>query len=393
MRIRRRAVSRAVRGGVLREDRGVNEEIQQRRFAAFRSCERVLSGSRPKSLRERMAALVSESDGMYDLDGRVDVYGDGVVRALEERVAGLLDREGAAFFPTGTMAQQVALRLWADRSGSQVVAMHPLAHPEVHERRAVSRLTGLHTVWPTTAPRLPTPDELRSCEERFGTLMLELPLRDAGFVLPSWQELVEAVETVRQFGALVHLDGARLWESTVHLGRTLAEISALADSVYVSCYKSLGGLSGALLAGDEDFVREARVWRHRYGGQLFQQWPAALSALAGLEHELPRLPGYVAHARTVAAALAEVPGARVHPAPPHTHQFRLWLPYPAVLLTEATLRFAEERGTGLFGFWDEPGVPGTSVTEVTVGSAALAWSAQEVTDAVTEFLGLVRTLS
>ena len=367
----------------------MNEEFLQRRFAAYRSCERLLSGSRPQSLRERMAALSAAAGEVYDLDSRTDVYGDGVVRALEERVAGLLGRQAAAFFPTGTMAQQAALRLWADRSGSRVVAMHPLGHPELHERRAVTRLTGLHTVWPTSEPRLPTPEELRSCEERFGTLMLELPLRDAGFVLPEWRELTDTVAAARELGVRVHLDGARLWESTVHLGRSLPEISGLADSVYVSCYKSLGGLSGALLAGDEAFVREARVWRHRYGGQLFQQWPAALSALAGLEHELPRLPKYVAHARTVAEALAEVRGARVVPSPPHTHQFRLWLPYPAEALTEATLRLAEEQGVGLFNFWAGTDTPGTAVTEVTVGAEALGWSAVEVTEAVETLLTLL----
>ncbi|WP_431679255.1 threonine aldolase family protein [Kitasatospora sp. KL5] len=336
-----------------------------------------------------MAALAADADQVYDLDQRPDAYGDGAVRALEEKVAALLGRQDAAFFPTGTMAQQVALRYWADRTGSRVVAMHPLAHPELHERRAVTRLTGLHTVWPTTAPRLPTPDELRCCEEQFGTLMLELPLRDAGFVLPSWQDLSETVEAARGLGARVHLDGARLWESTGHLGRTLPEISALADSVYVSCYKSLGGLSGALLAGDEQFVREARVWRHRYGGRLFQQWPAALAALAGLERELPRLPGYVRHAKTIAAALAEAPGARVDPLPPHTHQFRLWLPHTADALTEATLRLAEEQGIALFSFWDEPGAPGLAMTEVTVGGAALEWTADDVAKAMGELLAML----
>ncbi|MEV7179181.1 beta-eliminating lyase-related protein [Kitasatospora sp. NPDC093679] len=367
----------------------VNEELQQRRYAAFRSCGRLLSGSRPVSLRERMASLAADAEGVHDLDERPDVYGDGVVRALERRVAALLGREAAVYFPTGTMAQQVALRYWAERTGSPMVAMHPLAHPELHERRALTRLTGLHTVWPTTAPRLPTPAELRTCEERFGTLMLELPLRDAGFVLPAWEQLVETVAAARELGARVHLDGARLWESTVHLGRPLPEIAALADSVYVSCYKSLGGLSGALLAGDEAFAREARVWQHRYGGKLFQQWPAALSALVGLERELPRLPRYVAHARTVAAALAEVPGARIDPSPPHTHQFRLWLPHTADALTEATLRLAEEQGIALFHYWDEPGAPGLAMTEVTVGAAALEWTSEDVGKAMAALLALL----
>ncbi|NEE54666.1 threonine aldolase, partial [Streptomyces sp. SID8455] len=68
---------------------------------------------------------------VHDPDDAVDVYGGGVVTALERRVAGLLGTEAAAFFPTGTMAQQVALRCWAGRTGNATVALHPLAHPEL----------------------------------------------------------------------------------------------------------------------------------------------------------------------------------------------------------------------------------------------------------------------
>ncbi len=75
---------------------------------------------------------------------------------------------------------------------------------------------------------------------------------------------------------------------------------------------------------------------------MFQQWPAALTALAGLDRELPRIPEYVRHARTVAAALTALPGARVYPEPPHTHRFRLWRPHPAQALNDATLALAEE---------------------------------------------------
>ncbi|MFJ8040672.1 threonine aldolase family protein [Kitasatospora sp. NPDC096147] len=362
--------------------------LKDRRFTAFRRCGRLLSGSRPQSLRERMAGLAAEAETLgLDLDARPDIYGDGVVRLLEERVAALLGKPDAAFFPTGTMAQQVALRHWAARTGSPVVAMHPLAHPERWERRAYQRLSGLVAVWPTSEPRLPTAEELLGCEEQFGTLMLELPLRDAGFVLPTWEELVAACRAVE--GVKVHLDGARLWESVPHLGHSLPEIAELADSVYVSLYKTLGGISGAVLAGPESLIREAKVWRHRYGGQVFQQWPAALSALAGLERVLPELPGHVAHAKVVAAALGGVAGARVVPEVPHTHQFQLWLPYGADELNEATVRLAEQQGVGLFGFWADGPVPGCAMTEVTVAAEAMEWTAEEIEEALTDLLGLL----
>ncbi|GAA4826429.1 threonine aldolase family protein [Streptomyces ziwulingensis] len=366
--------------------------MRERRVAAHRDARRVLG--RPgflATLGERLAVLESARE-LYDLAEPADMYGNGVVAALEERVAGLLGTEAAAFFPTGTMAQQVALRCWAGRTGNQVVALHGLGHPEVHERGALSQVGGLRPVRLTDAPRQPTAAEVRDFEEPFGTLMLELPLRDAGYLLPTWEELTEVVAAARERDAVVHFDGARLWETTTHFGRPLAEIAGLADSVYVSFYKSLGGFGGAALAGPRTLVEEARVWRHRYGGMVFQQFPTALSALAGLERELPRLPEYVSHARVVAAALREglagagVPWARVHPEVPHTHEFQLWLPYDAEAVGEAAVRQGEETGILLFARpWDSPG-PGLARTEISVSAAGLEWTPEDVRAAVAGFV-------
>ncbi|NGO41966.1 threonine aldolase family protein [Streptomyces ureilyticus] len=369
------------------------EQKQARRWAAVRRAERTLW--RPgfhSTVGERLARLTEAAPQVYDLDQPVDVFGDGLVETLEERVAGLLGKEAAAFFPTGTMAQQVALRCWAGRTGNLVVALHPLSHPEVHERDAFSVVSGLRTVHLTYEPRLPTAEEIRDFEEPFGALMLELPLRDAGFMLPSWDELSEVVDAARERDAVVHFDGARLWECTPHFGRPLEEIAGLADSVYVSFYKSLGGLGGAALAGPRTFVDEAKAWRHRYGGQVFQQFPTALSALIGLEKELPRLPEYVAHARVVAAALREgfaaagLPWSRVHPEEPHTHEFRVWLAYDHEKLNEAVVRQVEETKTALFRRWFPDRVPGLSVTEVAVAEAGLEWTAEDVRKAVADFV-------
>ncbi|NBM16577.1 threonine aldolase [Streptomyces sp. GC420] len=350
------------------------------------------------TVRERLDRLTAEAAGVYDLDSWSDLYGDGIVTDLEQRVAELLGTEDAAYFPTGTMAQQVALRCWAGRTGNATVALHPLAHPELHERGAFPALSGLRTVHATTRRRLPTAAEIEGFEEPFGTLMLELPLREAGFVLPSWEELEAVVEAAGERDAVVHFDGARLWECAPHFGRTLPEIAALADSVYVSFYKSLDALSGAALAGPASLVDEARAWRHRYGGLLSQQFPAALSALVGLARELPRLPGYVAHAKVVAAALREgfagsgLPWARVHPGQPHTHQFQVWLPYGAELLEEASVRQAEETGVALFRRWFDSEVPDVSLSEVTVSAPGLEWTARDVRDAVADFARLLRAL-
>ncbi|MCH6161836.1 threonine aldolase family protein [Streptomyces marispadix] len=419
------------------------QEERARLLRAWNGARRSLAPSPVGgSIGARLARLSAEGAEAYDLSDWPDVYGnpDGIVGELERRTAAALGTESAAYFPTGTMAQQAALRCWAGRTGNDTVAMHPLAHPVRWERDALRQLTGLRVTTPTDAPRLPTAAEVRELADPFGTLALELPLREAGFLLPSWEELESTVAAARERDAVVHIDGARLWECTTHFGRTLPEIASLADTVYVSFYKSLGGLSGAALAGPETVIEEAAAWRHRYGGQIFQQWPAALSALVGLERELPRLPAYVAHARVVAEALhgaladagtateagtgaeagmGAVPEAATHahrkgadtgagrsganavswwrvwPRVPHTHQFQVWLPYGAGELTEAGARQAEETGTLLFRRWTEPpgAPPGLAMTEVTVAATGLSWSDEDVREALAGFLGCLRMVT
>ncbi|MFJ6485509.1 MULTISPECIES: threonine aldolase family protein [unclassified Streptomyces] len=374
-------------------DDSEDTERTKRLVAAWRGAERRLS----RSLLEPTVGelLGSLADAPYDMDGPADVYGDGVVTALERKVAELLGTEDAAFFPTGTMAQQIALRCWAGRTGNPVVALHPMSHPERWEGDALSTVSGLRVTHPTTEARPPSAADVEALREPFGTLMVELPLREAGFLLPTWEELEALTEAARERDAVVHFDGARLWESTVHFGRTLPEIAGLADSVYVSFYKSLGGLSGAALAGPREFVEETRVWRHRYGGQIFRQFPQALSALVGLERELPRLPSYVAQARLVAGALRSafadsgVPWARINPEEPHTHQFQVWLPYEADRLTEAGLRQAEETGTVLFRRWSADGPPGLAVTELEITQPGLSWTQSDVHEAVSAFVARI----
>ncbi|MFE7186198.1 threonine aldolase family protein [Streptomyces erythrochromogenes] len=366
-----------------------------RLVAAWRAADRTLTRSPREATVGEALARLAEAPYDYDMDAPGDIYGDGIVAELERRVAELLGTQDAAFFPSGTMAQQVALRCWAGRTGNPVVALHPMSHPEMWEGDALSTVSGLRVVHPATGARQMTAEEVEAVREPFGTLMLELPLREAGFLLPTWDELQALVEAGREREAAIHFDGARLWESTVHFGRPLPEIAGLADSVYVSFYKSLGGLSGAALAGSREFVEETRVWRHRYGGQIFRQFPQALAALAGLERELPRLPSYVTQARTVAGALREalaksgVPWSRVHPEEPHTHQFQVWLPYEPDLLTDAGLRQAEETGTVLFRRWSAGGPPGLAVTEVDVTQPGLSWTESDVHEAVSAFVARI----
>lgn len=285
-----------------------------------------------------------------------DRYGaGGAVAKLEKEVADLLGKPAAVFLPTGVMAQQAVLRTYADRSGSQRVAIHGLAHPLVHELNALEEVHGLRPERMTSEPRQPRPDELAAIPGKLAAVMLELPLRDAGFLLPSWDELVVFAEACAARDVPLHLDGARLWESTPYLGRDLAEVAALATTVYVSFYKGLGGLAGAALAGPEDIVAEVRRWQRRLGGNMFTMEPYAVSAREGLHHVLPRMGEFYERAVELAQGLADK-GFRVFPEPPHCNSFRVYAPKPVEEIDAPR--------------WARADVPGWSWTEVVVNATS-----------------------
>lgn len=320
-------------------------------------------------------------------DVKMDRYGDGgVVAELEAEVGKLLGKPAVAFFPSGTMAQQAAMRVHADRSGCDAIGFHGTSHLEIHEDKAYQRLHGLVGVTLGSPRRLITLADLKAVPEDLAAVLIELPQREIGGQLPSWEALTEQVAYIRERGWAVHLDGARLWESQPFYGRPHAEIAGLFDTVYVSFYKGLGGLAGACLAGEPDVIKEARAWRKRMGGTLFGMWPNATTALAGLRERLPRMPVYADHARAIAKALHGVPGVEVVPAEPQTPMFHLHVRASEDGLRAAMVRLAKERGLFTWG-GSVPGyTPSTRLLEFTVGEATLGFAPEEVAAIVKELV-------
>lgn len=301
-----------------------------------------------------------------------DRYGTGgVVAELEDEIAGLLGKPAAAFLPSGTMAQQIALRVHADRRGRRSVVFHPTCHLDVHENDAYRRLHALTGRPAGSRDRLLTERDLTAVAEAPAALLLELPQREIGGQLPEWDDLVAQVAWARERGAAVHLDGARLWEATPHYGRTPAEIAALFDTVYVSFYKGLGALAGCCLAGPEDVLAEAREWRSRHGGTLFALWPYAASALAGLRLRLPRMPDYYRRALDIAAELRTLPGVEVVPDPPQSPMMHLLLDVDAATLRRRALHMAAEDGIWTWPEAAPTASPHRQRVELTVGDATM----------------------
>ena len=347
-------------------------------------CERRLAASAPRSA----AALLRAAADALPAEAKPVRYGDdSIVPDFERELAGLLGKEAAVLMPSGTMAQQIALRIHCDARGADTVAFHPTCHLELHERAAHAHLHGLRAELVGHRDRLIRLDELEALHVRIGALLLELPQREIGGRLPEWDDLVAQVEWARARGAAVHMDGARLWQCGPYYGRSPAEIAALFDTVYVSLYKDLGGFAGCILAGPAGLIDEARVWRRRHGGTLFHLFPFAAAARRGLDEALPRMPDFVAHARAVAAALRDVPGIDVVPDPPQTPMFHLHLRGDPDALNERALDLAEERGVWLFNRSTSSVVPGVQVLELTMGEAALAVSPAEAAELFAAVVG------
>jgi threonine aldolase len=333
-------------------------------------CLHFLNGHGPRSVRQICQDV---ADSPLSLQ-RNDHYGrGGFVTELEKEVAELLGKEAAVIMPSGTMAQPIALRIWSDRVGVRNVAFHPTCHLELHEFKAYRELHGLNALLLGEADRLFTLADLRAIDEPISTLLIELPQREIGGQLPTWEELVEICDAARAKGMKLHMDGARFWECAPFYGRSYSEIAALFDSVYVSFYKILQGLPGAALAGPASVIEEARIWQRRQGGNLQQQSPSAIAAKLGMEKYLPKMSGFVAKAGEIAEALRSNPRVRIVPEYPPTNMMHLYLSGDPERLTMAARQVMAEDRVALFF-----GVGEGGKLEVSTGDGLAGLEAAEV---------------
>ena len=343
------------------------------------SCERALFGFDPaaRDPRATLLALADRAPSLLD----VDRYGGGALAEhLEQRVAGLLGHEAAVWLPSGTMAQQIALRIHAERTGCSTVAFHPYCHLDVHEERGYAWLHDLRAVTLGDHSRLIEPADVEGLREPVAALLLELPQRDLGGRLPAWDDLVATCTAARTRGLALHLDGARLWQCTAFYERALDEIAALFDTVYVSFYKDLGAPAGCALAGTRDAIDEARVWQVRHGGRLFAAFPYLLAAERGLDEILPRLDAYAGRARELAAGLARIEGLSIDPDPPQTAMFHALARLPLDALKDATLDVAEETGVWCSSIFSATSDPSVQRCELTVTEATFATPVAEAVE-------------
>ena len=242
-----------------------------------------------------------------------DQYGeDPTVNLLQERVAALLGKEASLFLPSGTMANQVALRVLT-RPGDDVI-VSPESHAVWHETGGSAANAGVQ--FTTVGARgVFTADEFAAaCKPRGHviyppTTLVEIENthnRTGGIVFPQAQAEAICAEAKRRDIAS-YLDGARVWNSAVALERPPAELAAPFDLVGVSLSKGLGAPGGSLLAGSRALIDRCVRHRRMLGGAMRQSGIFAAAGLYALDHNMERLSEDHANARLIAGRIIQTP--------------------------------------------------------------------------------------
>ena len=322
-----------------------------------------------------------------------DYYGIAPwMQRFEDLVATLLGKEAATFMMSGTIAQQALLRVVCEIKSNRTVGVAPQSHLLEPEKHGLSELHAIRVIQIGSKYRLFSLEDFERIGETIAALVVEVPDRNLGGDLRSWEQLVEMTTTIRAQGVWLHMDGARLWEAQEFYHRPVSEISALFDSVYVSFYKDLGALAGAALAGPEYVIGQTSIWRLRHGGRLYQMFPYVVSARRGLQ-DLQMIGAYFRRAREFAHSLADVSSVHLLPDPPKTNMFQIIFECDRERLKSVAREVARESGVWILGWIEDAERPGWAFGEVSVAQAGLDLEVGVFKDVIVEISDRIRSRS
>ena len=253
-----------------------------------------------------------------------DVLGDEpTVARLERAIADLLGKEAAVFVPSGTMANQLAIRT-ACGPGDEIVA-HEDSHIIHYETGAPAALAGAMVRTVRGAGGLFTADDVRAAVRTPNVhhpvsrmLVVENTQNRGGGTVWPVAQFAACADAARAAGMHVHVDGARLFNAAVAGGYAARDFVAHADTVSVCFSKGLGCPVGSALAGPAAFLERARRFRKMFGGGMRQSGLLAAAAIFALDHHVARLADDHRHARALAAGIAAMPGLSPDFAPEET---------------------------------------------------------------------------
>jgi threonine aldolase len=251
---------------------------------------------------------------------------DPTVNALCEEVAELLGKEAAVFLPSGSMCNQIAVRLHIRPLGDEMY-LHRLAHPITAEAGGAAAISGAMVMplegdggkFTGDALRARMRDARDSHEPRSRLVMVEQTTNLGGGRVWPLAQIEEVLDVAKEFNLRTHLDGARLLNATVASGESAAAYAAGFETAWIDFSKGLGAPVGACLAGSQEMIDEAWRYKQMFGGSMRQAGFVAAAARYGLQHNVERLADDHANAKFLAEGLAEIDGVEIDPSTVETN--------------------------------------------------------------------------
>jgi threonine aldolase len=264
---------------------------------------------------ERMRAAIARAEVGDEQRGL-----DPTTSALQDRVAELLGHEAAVFLPSGTMCNEIALRIHVRPGGDEVIAERA-AHVVDAEAGGPAQLSGAMVRTIEGDGGVFTPDQLddavRRRTDRYvprsRVVAVEQTTNVGGGRVWPIETIDGVLEVARRHGLRTHLDGARLMNAVVASGVAARDYARGFDTAWIDFTKGLGAPVGAVLAGSLELIAEAWRWKQMLGGAFRQSGMMAAGCLHALDHHVDRLAEDHEHARLLASGLAALPGVTINP--------------------------------------------------------------------------------
>jgi threonine aldolase len=250
-----------------------------------------------------------------------DVYGDDpTVNSLEERIAAMFGKEAAVFTPTGSLANQLAIRMLV-APGEELIA-ETNSHIVRAELGAAAVFSGITTrTWPAKNGLLVAKDALEIARPNSGpylvsttAIAVENTHNFGGGTIQPLDEIKALRKGADEIGVSLHLDGARIWNAHVASGVAFSEYGKYFDTISVCLSKGLGAPIGSVMLSTKERVSNARVWRKRYGAGMRQVGLMAGAAHYALDNNIDRLSQDHRRAKELAIAIAAIDKSFVDPA-------------------------------------------------------------------------------
>ncbi len=249
-----------------------------------------------------------------------DVFGeDPTVNRLQERAAEVFEKEAALFVPTGSMGNEIAVKVHT-KPGQEII-IEERGHVLNYELGAAAIISGVtirpvkshdgsgHLKWEEIKPALHIGQPYYVAPT--GLICLENTHNFAGGSVMTAEHCADVCENAHALGLPVHMDGARIFNAATALNTSVADLTRHCDSVMFTLSKGLGAPAGSVLLGRKEFINEARIWRKRLGGGMRQIGILAAAGLIALEEGPKRLHEDHDNAKNLASCLAEIHGIAV----------------------------------------------------------------------------------